>query len=118
MQNKKYGEYGGQYVAESLMNVLKELESAYNEAINDPEFIKEYHYYLKEYVGRETPLYFAQKLSKKYGTKIYLKREDLNHTGAHKINNVIGQILLAKRSNRRDRSRSAWCGNSDRSSPF
>lgn len=61
MQNKKYGEYGGQYVAESLMNVLKELESAYNEAINDPEFIKEYHYYLKEYVGRETPLYFAQK---------------------------------------------------------
>ena len=97
MQNKKYGEYGGQYVAESLMNVLKELESAYNEAINDPEFIKEYHYYLKEYVGRETPLYFAEKLSKKYGTKIYLKREDLNHTGAHKINNVIGQILLAKR---------------------
>ena len=95
MQNKKYGEYGGQYVAESLMNVLKELESAYNEAINDPEFIKEYHYYLKEYVGRETPLYFAEKLSKKYGTKIYLKREDLNHTGAHKINNVIGQILLA-----------------------
>ena len=62
MQNKKYGEYGGQYVAESLMNVLKELESAYNEAINDPEFIKEYHYYLKEYVGRETPLYFAQML--------------------------------------------------------
>ena len=101
MQNKKYGEYGGQYVAESLMNVLKELESAYNEAINDPEFIKEYHYYLKEYVGRETPLYFAQKLSKKYGTKIYLKREDLNHTGAHKINNVIGQILLAKRMGKR-----------------
>ena len=87
MQNKKYGEYGGQYVAESLMNVLAELETAYNEAIN----------YLKEYVGRETPLYFAEKLSKKYGTKIYLKREDLNHTGAHKINNVIGQILLAKR---------------------
>lgn len=101
MQNKKYGEYGGQYVAESVMNVLKELESAYNEAINDPEFIKEYHYYLKEYVGRETPLYFAEKLSKKYGTKIYLKREDLNHTGAHKINNVIGQILLAKRMGKR-----------------
>ena len=115
MQNKKYGEYGGQYVAESLMNVLKELESAYNEAINDPEFIKEYHYYLKEYVGRETPLYFAEKLSKKYGTKIYLKREDLNHTGAHKINNVIGQILLAKRMGKR---KVAWCGNSDRSSPF
>ena len=97
MQNKKYGEYGGQYVAESLMSVLAELETAYNEAINDPKFIEEYNYYLKEYVGRETPLYFAEKLSKKYGTKIYLKREDLNHTGAHKINNVIGQILLAKR---------------------
>ena len=97
MQNKKYGEYGGQYVAESLMNVLAELETAYNEAINDPKFIEEYNYYLKEYVGRETPLYFAEKLSKKYGTKIYLKREDLNHTGAHKINNTIGQILLARR---------------------
>lgn len=97
MNNKKYGEYGGQYVAESLMNTLKELEKAYREAIKDPEFIKEYEYYLKDYVGRETPLYLAQKLSEKYGTKIYLKREDLNHTGAHKINNVIGQILLAKR---------------------
>ena len=97
MQNKKYGEYGGQYVAESLMSVLAELETAYNAAINDPKFIEEYNYYLKEYVGRETPLYFAEKLSKKYGTKIYLKREDLNHTGAHKINNTIGQILLARR---------------------
>lgn len=97
MNNKKYGQYGGQYVAESLMNTLKELEASYREAIKDPEFIREYHYYLKDYVGRETPLYFAEKLSKKYGTKIYLKREDLNHTGAHKINNVIGQILLAKR---------------------
>lgn len=104
MQNKKYGEYGGQYVAESLMNVLAELETAYNEAINDPKFIEEYNYYLKEYVGRETPLYFAEKLSKKYGTKIYLKREDLNHTGAHKINNVIGQILLAKRMGKRKSS--------------
>ena len=80
MQNKKYGEYGGQYVAESLMSVLAELETAYNEAINDPKFIEEYNYYLKEYVGRETPLYFAEKLSKKYGTKIYLKREDLNQS--------------------------------------
>ncbi len=97
MQNKKYGEYGGQYVAESLMNTLKELEIAYREAIADPAFIEEYQYYLKEYVGRETPLYYAEHLSKKYGPKIYLKREDLNHTGAHKINNVIGQILLAKR---------------------
>lgn len=97
MQNKKYGEFGGQYVSESLMNTLKELEDAYNEAINDPKFWEEYNYYMKDYVGRENPLYFASKLSKKYGTKIYLKREDLNHTGAHKINNVIGQILLAKR---------------------
>lgn len=84
-------------MAESLMNTLKELETAYREAIKDPEFIREYEYYLKDYVGRETPLYLAEKLSEKYGTKIYLKREDLNHTGAHKINNVIGQILLAKR---------------------
>ena len=92
-----YGQYGGQFVSESLMNTLDEIDKAFEEAIRDPEFIKEYHYYLKQYVGRETPLYLAERLSKKYGTKIYLKREDLNHTGAHKINNVIGQILLAKR---------------------
>ena len=92
-----YGAFGGQYVAESLMNTLQELDQAYEEAIHDPEFMKQYHYYLKQYVGRETPLYYAERLSAKYGTKIYLKREDLNHTGAHKINNVIGQILLAKR---------------------
>lgn len=97
MQNKAYGEFGGQYVAESLMNTLKELEDAYREAIADPKFWEEFNYYMKEYVGRETPLYYAEKLTKKYGPKIYLKREDLNHTGAHKINNVIGQILLAKR---------------------
>lgn len=92
-----YGEFGGQYVAESLMNTLEELDAAFEEAIRDPEFLKQYHYYLKQYVGRETPLYYAERLSEAYGTKIYLKREDLNHTGAHKINNVIGQILLAKR---------------------
>ena len=92
-----YGEFGGQYVAESLMNTLNEVDAAFEESIKDPEFIKQYNYYLKQYVGRETPLYFAERLSEKYGTKIYLKREDLNHTGAHKINNVIGQILLAKR---------------------
>ncbi len=97
MQNKKYGQYGGQYVAESLMNTLTELEKAYRDAIADPAFMEEYRYYLKDYVGRETPLYYAEELSKQYGTKIYLKREDLNHTGAHKINNVIGQVLLAKR---------------------
>ncbi len=97
MKKGYYGEFGGQYVAESLMNTLDELEKAFEEAIHDPEFIRQYKYYLKEYVGRETPLYYAERLSEKYGTKIYLKREDLNHTGAHKINNVIGQILLAKR---------------------
>ncbi len=97
MDKRYYGEFGGQYVAESLMNTLQELDAAYEEAIKDPEFIREYEYYLKEYVGRETPLYYAKRLSEAYGTRIYLKREDLNHTGAHKINNVIGQILLAKR---------------------
>ncbi|MCR5356324.1 MAG: tryptophan synthase subunit beta, partial [Lachnospiraceae bacterium] len=97
--NKKayYGEYGGQFVSESLMNSLNEIDEAFEAAIKDPEFIKEYHYYLRQYVGRETPLYLAGRLSEKYGTKIYLKREDLNHTGAHKINNVLGQILLARR---------------------
>ena len=95
--NRYYGEFGGQYVSESLMNTLDQLEKAFEEAIKDEEFIKEYNYYLKEYVGRETPLYYAERLSEKYGAKIYLKREDLNHTGAQKINNVIGQILLAKR---------------------
>lgn len=95
--DKYYGKFGGQYVSESLMNTLDELEKAFEQAVNDPSFWEEYNYYLKEYVGRETPLYFAERLSEKYGTKIYLKREDLNHTGAHKINNVIGQILLAKR---------------------
>ena len=79
------------------MNTLKELDDAFEKAIRDESFMKEYHYYLEQYVGRETPLYFAERLSEKYGTRIYLKREDLNHTGAHKINNVIGQILLAKR---------------------
>ena len=92
-----YGDFGGQYVAETLMNTLKELEAAFEDAIRDPEFMDTYHYYLRQYVGRETPLYLAERLSEKYGTKIYLKREDLCHTGAHKINNVIGQILLAKR---------------------
>ncbi|MEQ8197610.1 MAG: tryptophan synthase subunit beta [Clostridiaceae bacterium] len=102
MQNKKYGEFGGQYVSESLMNTLKELEDAYSEAINDSEFWNEYDYYMRDFVGRENPLYFASKLSLKYGPKIYLKREDLNHTGAHKINNVIGQILLAKRMGKKN----------------
>ncbi len=92
-----YGKFGGQFVAEALMNTLTELDEAFEEAIRDPGFMEEYGYYLRQYVGRETPLYFAKRLSEAYGTKIYLKREDLNHTGAHKINNVIGQILLARR---------------------
>lgn len=97
-QDKRYfGNFGGQYVAESLMNTLTELDKAFEEALCEEDFIKQYQYYLKQYVGRETPLYFAERLSEEYGTKIYLKREDLNHTGAHKINNVIGQLLLAKR---------------------
>jgi len=95
---RKFGEFGGQYVPETLMNPLKDLENSFRRAMVDPEFIKEYNYYLREYVGRETPLYYAKELTKELaGPKIYLKREDLNHTGAHKINNVIGQLLLAKR---------------------
>lgn len=94
----KFNEYGGQYVPETLMNALIELENEYNSAMKDEEFIKEYLYYLKEYSGRPTSLYYAKNASETLGgAKIYLKREDLNHTGAHKINNVIGQVLLAKR---------------------
>ncbi|MFY0517373.1 tryptophan synthase subunit beta [Lysinibacillus sp. UGB7] len=94
----RYGKFGGQYVPETLMTALLELEMAYEEAMADKAFTDELAYYLKEYVGRETPLYFAENLTKELGgAKIYLKREDLNHTGAHKINNAIGQALLAKR---------------------
>jgi tryptophan synthase beta chain len=93
-----FGKYGGRYVSETLMPALLELEEAYNHCKKDPSFNKEISYYLKHYVGRETPLFFAERFSRHLGdAKIYLKREDLNHTGAHKINNTIGQILLAKR---------------------
>ena len=93
-----FGPYGGRYVPETLMHPLQELEAEYFRAQHDPEFQKELSYYLTEFVGRPTPLYFAERLTKELGgAKIYLKREDLNHTGAHKINNCIGQILLAKR---------------------
>ncbi|MBV7273608.1 tryptophan synthase subunit beta [Clostridium sp. PL3] len=96
--NGRFGKFGGQYVPETIMSAVIQLEKEYNEAINDEKFMEEYRYYLKEYVGRENPLYFAEKLTEKLGgAKIYLKREDLNHTGAHKINNALGQILLAKR---------------------
>ncbi|NCU17371.1 tryptophan synthase subunit beta [Pallidibacillus pasinlerensis] len=94
----KFGPYGGQFVPELLMPALIELEEAYETAQNDLQFQKELRYYLKQYVGRETPLYFAEQLTKHVGgAKIFLKREDLNHTGAHKINNTIGQALLTKR---------------------
>ena len=87
----RFGAYGGQFVPETLMTPLIELEKAYNEAKQDPTFHEQLNYYLKNYVGRETPLYFAERLTEKIGgAKIYLKREDLNHTGAHKINNALG----------------------------
>lgn len=94
----RYGRFGGQFVPETLMTALQELETAYDEAMADPQFTAEVQHYLTDFVGRETPLYFAERLTKKAGgAKIYLKREDLNHTGAHKINNTIGQALLAVR---------------------
>ncbi|KAF1073295.1 tryptophan synthase subunit beta [Halodesulfovibrio sp. MK-HDV] len=93
-----FGEYGGQYVPEPLKPVLTELAEAFEKYRDDPEFIKEYNYYLTHFSGRETPLYLCSNLTEKLGgAKIYLKREDLNHLGAHKVNNTIGQILLAKR---------------------
>ncbi|MGX7149589.1 tryptophan synthase subunit beta [Enterococcus ureasiticus] len=93
-----YGDFGGQFVPETLMYAVKELEEVYEASKMDEAFQKELNYYLKQYVGRENPLYFAERLTDfAGGAKIYLKREDLNHTGAHKINNTIGQILLAKK---------------------
>ncbi|MFF5817952.1 tryptophan synthase subunit beta [Lysinibacillus capsici] len=94
----RFGQFGGRFVPETLMTALLELEAAYEQALLDPAFTEELSYYLEDYVGRETPLYYAENLTKALdGAKIYLKREDLNHTGAHKINNAIGQALLAKR---------------------
>jgi tryptophan synthase beta chain len=94
----RYGEFGGRYVPEILMEALGKLQKSYEQVKKDKEFLSEYHSLLKEYSGRPTPLYLARNLTEKLGGgKIYLKREDLNHTGAHKINNVIGQALLAKR---------------------
>ena len=97
-----FGEFGGAFVPEALKEVLKELEDSFYKYIDDPEFITELEYYQKQYIGRANPLYYAQRLSEKVGgAKIYLKREDLNHTGAHKINNAIGQALLAKKMNKK-----------------
>ena len=95
-----YGDFGGAYIPEMLYSNIEELNKNYLSIINKKSFNNEFEYYLKNYVGRPTPLYFAKRLSKKYKSKIYLKREDLCHTGAHKINNTIGQILLAKELNK------------------
>ena len=93
-----FGIFGGRYVAETLMPILLKIESAYNEAKHDPDFIAEHEYYRTHYAGRPSPLYHAARLSELFGgAKIYFKRDELNHTGSHKINNVLGQILLAKR---------------------
>jgi len=98
----KYGKYGGQFVPETLMSALEELEKAFMECRSDPSFQRELNYYLSEYAGRPTPLYYAENLTKAVGgAKIYLKREDLAHGGAHKINNTLGQALLARRMGKR-----------------
>jgi len=99
-QDGYYGEYGGAYIPEILYANVEALKNKYREILDEPAFQEEFHALLTDYVGRPTPLYHARRLSEKYGCKIYLKREDLNHTGAHKINNTIGQILLARRMNK------------------
>ena len=97
-QTGHFGVYGGRFVPETLMHAISELEEVYEQAKKDPEFQKQLDYYLTKYIGRETPLYYAENLTRLAGgPKIYLKREDLNHTGAHKINNTIGQALLTQR---------------------
>lgn len=96
-----YGDFGGAFIPELLHRNVEELQNSYLQIMSDTVFKEEYDLLLKDYVGRPTPLYFAKNLSEKYKTNIYLKREDLNHTGAHKINNAIGQVLLAKRLNKK-----------------
>src|SRR5205807_4947161 len=97
-QQGRFGPYGGRYVPETLMFALRQLTEQYDHARADPEFAKQFDYYMKQYVGRPCPLYFAERLTKAAGgARIFLKREDLNHTGAHKINNSLGQALLAQR---------------------
>ena len=100
MSEKKgrFGDFGGQYVPETVMNAVNELDAAYEKYSKDPDFIEELERYYRDYAGRPSMLYYADKMTKDLGgAKIYIKREDLNHTGSHKINNVLGQILLAKR---------------------
>ena len=94
MKKGRFGEFGGQYVPETLMNAVKEVEEAYEHYKNDPEFVKELDDLMNNYAGRPSLLYYAEKMTKDLGgAKIYLKREDLNHTGSHKINKVLGQVL-------------------------
>ena len=100
-QEGYYGEFGGAYVPEILHGCITELQNAYRQVLDDPSFKEEFALLLRDYVGRPSPLYLARRLSERYGCKIYLKREDLNHTGAHKITNAIGQALLAKRMGKR-----------------
>ena len=97
--NKGYfGKFGGRYVAETLMPLILEVEKNYNKLKGNKSFIKEFNYYAENYIGRPSPLYFAERITKDLnGPKIYFKRDELNHTGAHKINNCLGQILLAKK---------------------
>lgn len=124
MSKGRFGIHGGQYIPETLMNAVIELEEAYNHYKDDPEFNAELTELLNEYAGRPSRLYFASHMTEDLGgAKVYLKREDLNHTGAHKINNVLGQVLLAKKMGKnpchcRNRRRSAWCGNSNSSSSY
>ena len=96
-ENGFYGQFGGAYIPEILYKTVEDLKKAYLPIIESKEFHDEYYALLKDYVGRPSPLYFAKRMSEKYGCQIYLKREDLNHTGAHKINNALGQILLARK---------------------
>ncbi|MBQ2536092.1 MAG: tryptophan synthase subunit beta [Bacteroidaceae bacterium] len=96
-ENGFYGQFGGAYIPEILYKTVEDLKKAYLPILESEEFKREYHALLKDYVGRPSPLYYAKRMSEKYGCQLYLKREDLNHTGAHKINNALGQILLAKK---------------------
>ncbi|MCP4649906.1 MAG: tryptophan synthase subunit beta [PVC group bacterium] len=100
-QKGYFGQFGGKFVPETLIAALNELETAYNHSKRDPKFKKQLQFYLKEFAGRPTPLYYAEQLSKHLGLKVYLKREDLLHSGAHKINNTLGQVLLALQMNKR-----------------
>ena len=117
-ENGYYGEFGGAYIPEILHRCVDELQKHYLEVLESESFKREYMELLRDYVGRPSPLYLARRLSQKYGCRLYLKREDLNHTGAHKINNTIGQILLARRHgqtayHRRNGCRTAWRSDGD-----